>query len=117
MKLKRNFYTKTQKDLQKKNKGLKIASALLKKRVHTKLVPEYKKIIKNCNFLIISSYSNNYPDVSIKCGFKGFVKIVNDKKIEWNDYDGNRMYRTAGNISEKNKVSLLFIDFEKTNQK
>ena len=41
----------------------------------------------------------------------------NDNSIEWEDYDGNRMYRTLGNINHNNKISLLFIDLEKPEKK
>ena len=47
----------------------------------------------------------------------GFVNILSKNLVEWQDYDGNRMYRTLGNISENNKVTLLFIDLEKPEKK
>ena len=47
----------------------------------------------------------------------GFIKILNNTTLRWEDLDGNRMYRTLGNINKNNKVSLLFVDFEKPEKK
>ena len=112
---KKKFFSKSQKKIQIKKKGARVAEALLKHRVHYFLKDEYKKLILNSNFLIISSLSDKYPDTSVKCGLKGFVKILNNKNIEWEDYDGNRMFRTVGNILKNKFVSILFfwIDAEK----
>ena len=114
---KKKFFSTAQKKIQIKKKGKKVAQALLKYRVHNYLKKEYKKLIKNSNFFIISSISDKYPDTSIKCGLKGFVKIKNKKNIQWNDYDGNRMFRTVGNISKNKFVSLLFFDLNKPDRK
>lgn len=114
---KKKFFSKSQKEIQLKKKGSKVAQALLKHRVHFVLKDEYKKMIKNSNFLIISTLSNKYPDTSVKCGFKGFVKILDSKNIEWEDYDGNRMFRTIGNILKNKFVSLLFFDLNNPDNK
>ena len=114
---KKRFFSYSQKKIQIKKKGLKVAQALLKHRVHYHLKDDYKKLIRRSNFFIISSISDQYPDTSIKSGLKGFVKIKNKKNIEWNDFDGNRMFRTLGNISQNKFVSLLFFDLNNPDDK
>ncbi len=114
----KKFYTKSQKKVQKKFSGRKVAEALKKNRVYKKLEIKHKSLISKSNFLIISSYEKTeYPDCSIKCGLPGFIKILNNTTLRWEDLDGNRMYRTLGNINKNNKVSLLFVDFEKPEKK
>ena len=117
MKKKELFYSKKQIKFQKRFYGDKVANALKKNRVYKKLEEKHKKLIKNSNFFIIASTNKNHIDCSIKCGLPGFVNILGKNLVEWQDYDGNRMYRTLGNISENNKVTLLFIDLEKPEKK
>jgi len=118
MKKLEEFYTKSQNKIQKKLSGEKVAEALRKNRVYKKLKIKHKLLIKRSNFLVISSSEKGkYPDCSIKCGLPGFVKVINFTTLRWEDLDGNRMYRTLGNIAGNNKVSLLFVDFEKPEKK
>ena len=49
-------------------------------------------------FFFISSSWNGYIDCNIKSGDPGFVKIIDKGTIEYPEYDGNSMYRTAGNV-------------------
>ncbi len=117
MKKKEKFYFKNQINLQKKFDGQKVAETLKKYRVYSKLEPRHKVLIKKSRLFVISSIGKKYPDCSIKSGLPGFVKINGNNSIQWNDYDGNRMYRTLGNISYNNKVSLLFLDIEAPEKK
>ena len=71
-----------------------------------------KELIKNSKFLFIASSWNGYIDCNIKSGDAGFVKIVEKGFIEYPEYDGNSMYRTAGNISKNPNVALLFLNFD-----
>ena len=112
MRTKKNFYSSSQKIIQKKYKGFKVAEALLKNRVHNKLLPEYKSLIKKSRFFIISTIGEKYPEVSIKSGYKGFLKIINSNLLEFIDYDGNRMFRTIGNIKSNHFISLLIFDLD-----
>ena len=71
-----------------------------------------KELIKNSNFFFIASSWNGYIDCNIKSGDSGFVKIIDNGTIEYPEYDGNSMYRTAGNIFKNPNVGLLFINFD-----
>ena len=70
------------------------------------------ELIKNSKFFFIASSWNGYIDCNIKSGDPGFVKIVEKGIIEYPEYDGNSMYRTAGNISKNPNVALLFLNFD-----
>ena len=47
-------------------------------------------------------------DCSFKGGAPGFVRVIGDNVVAWPDYDGNRMYRSLGNIVRNARVGLLF---------
>jgi len=71
-----------------------------------------KNLIQSSKFFFIASSWKGYIDCNIKSGDPGFVKIVKDRVIEYPEYDGNSMYRTAGNILKNPNVALLFVNFD-----
>jgi len=48
-----------------------------------------------------------------KGGEPGFVRVIGENVIAWPDYDGNRMYRSLGNIARNPRVGLLFVRFDR----
>ena len=48
----------------------------------------------------------------MKGGLPGFVRVTAPNEIAWPDYDGNRMYRSLGNIIKNPSVGLLFVKFD-----
>ena len=106
-----SFFSKSQSLLQKKYCGEKVAKRLLQHRVKDKISPEDQELIESSHFFFIASGGQSTIDCSIKSGDSGFVKVFSPTQVCWADYDGNRMYRTLGNILEQPMVSLLFVDF------
>lgn len=106
------FYSKHQTELQKKYGGEKVATRLLKHRVNTSIGPAEKQMIESARFFFIASGNDHSIDCSIKAGDAGFVQVISETELGWPDYDGNRMYRTLGNISKNPVVSMLFVDFD-----
>ena len=107
-----NFFSDSQLALQKRYKGEKVAQRLLERRVQRELSPTDKDFIESVRFFFLASGTADTIDCSIKCGKPGFVRPLSSTEIVWPDYDGNRMYRTLGNIEEQPRVSLLFVDFD-----
>ena len=71
-----------------------------------------KKIIENSDtFFIASSYENKDADISHKGGKKGFLKMVYPTQLEFDDFPGNNMYNTLGNIHTNPNISILIVDF------
>ena len=112
-----SFFTKSQSSLQKKYRGEKVADRLLQHRVYKTISPEYQEFIESSHFFFIASGGHSTIDCSIKAGDPGFVKVFSPTQVCWADYDGNRMYRTLGNILEQPMVSLLFVDFVEPTKK
>ena len=77
---------------------------------------EISQKITNANTFFIASY---YPqeklrgvDVSHRGGKQGFVKVIDNKTMSFDDYPGNNVYMTLGNMQSNPVVGLLFIDFD-----
>ena len=51
-------------------------------------------------------------DASHRGGESGFVEVLDETRIRFPDYAGNRYYNTLGNILLDPRVGLLFVDFE-----
>ena len=108
----REFFHEGMRHFQDLYDGKRTAKAIEKNRKHYEFWDDEKEIIKNSNFFFIASSWNGYIDCNIKSGDPGFVKIIDNGTIEYPEYDGNSMYRTAGNIFKNPNVGLLFINFD-----
>ena len=64
-------------------------------------------------FFIASTHARAGADASHRGGNPGFVKIINERTIFWDDYAGNNMFQTLGNLARNPAVGLLFVDFQK----
>jgi uncharacterized protein len=63
-------------------------------------------------FFLTTIDHRGFPTCSYKGGNAGFVKVVDSKTLAFPSYDGNGMYLSMGNITQNNKIGMLFIDFE-----
>ena len=106
------FYHQGMRNFQDKFDGRRTADALEKHRKHYEFWDDEIELIQSSNFFFIASSWNNYVDCNIKYGDPGFVKVYDGGVIEYPEYDGNSMYRTAGNISRNPNVALLFVNFD-----
>ena len=108
-----DFYTDAQSKLQTDNDSAKLASAVVNAIVSEELQPEQIDFISSRDFFFLSTVSSKgEPTVSYKGGPVGVVHIISPTELVFPNYDGNGMFLSMGNISEMNKVGLLFIDLE-----
>jgi predicted pyridoxine 5'-phosphate oxidase superfamily flavin-nucleotide-binding protein len=108
-----DFYTDAQCKLQTDNDSRKLAKAVVNAIVSEELQAEQINFISTRDFFFLSSVSSKgEPTVSYKGGPVGVVHIISPTKLAFPNYDGNGMFFSMGNISEMNKVGLLFIDLE-----
>ena len=108
----RNFFHEGMREFQELFDGVRTADAIEKHRKHYEFWDDEIDLIRKSKFFFIASSWNGYIDCNIKSGDPGFVKIVKDGVIEYPEYDGNSMYRTAGNIVKNANVALLFVNFD-----
>ncbi|KAF9901525.1 hypothetical protein BX616_002229 [Lobosporangium transversale] len=84
------------------------------------LLPEEQAIIRQADCLFIASRfidetlsdQTSGMDCNHRGGNPGFVRILEDNRLVFPDYSGNRFFNTLGNIANDDRVGLLFLDFE-----
>ena len=108
----RDFFHEGMREFQDLFDGRRTAEAIETNRKHYEFWDDEKELIKNAQFFFIASSWKEYIDCNIKSGDPGFVKILEGGVIEYPEYDGNSMYRTAGNIIKNPNVALLFVNFD-----
>lgn len=70
------------------------------------------KISRADTFFIATDHTDAGADISHKGGNPGFVKVIDDKRLAFPDYNGNSMFNTLGNLAVNPHAGLLFIDFD-----
>jgi predicted pyridoxine 5'-phosphate oxidase superfamily flavin-nucleotide-binding protein len=54
---------------------------------------------------------NNFPYIQHRGGPKGFVKVLDEKRIGIIDFRGNMQYISVGNIATNNNVAMIMVDY------
>lgn len=63
------------------------------------------------SFYLASIGENNFPYIQHRGGPKGFVKVLDAKRIGFIDFKGNMQYISVGNINTNNNVALIMVDY------
>ncbi|HED32689.1 MAG TPA: flavin-nucleotide-binding protein [Gammaproteobacteria bacterium] len=75
----------------------------------------FRALISKADTFFIASYhphiQHRGADISHRGGKPGFVRIENDDTLIFNDYAGNNLYMTLGNLYSHPYAGLLFIDY------
>ncbi len=107
------FYTESQRKLQRENDSDTLATAMATAIVAEEIADEHAEFINSRDFFFLSSVNaKGQPTVSYKGGSVGFVHVENPTTLLFPNYDGNGMFLSMGNIAETAHVGLLFIDME-----
>ncbi|MEC7767175.1 MAG: pyridoxamine 5'-phosphate oxidase family protein [Pseudomonadota bacterium] len=108
-----DFFTLAQRQLQGEFKTTDLADRIVEAVVTEELSDPQAEFIHSRNMFYLSTIDESgYPSCSYKGGDLGFVRVINPVTIVFPNYDGNGMFMSMGNIQDKAKVGLLFIDFE-----
>jgi predicted pyridoxine 5'-phosphate oxidase superfamily flavin-nucleotide-binding protein len=90
-----------------------LADRMVERIVHDVFSQEERAFIESRPmFFLATADADGRPDCSYKGGVPGFVRVVDDHTLAFPSYDGNGMFKSAGNILANPNVGLLFIDFE-----
>jgi hypothetical protein len=100
--------------LQERIFGIRTTQAADKKgHVGTALTALQQQQISHADtFFIATDNPERGADVSHKGGNPGFVRVLDEKRIAFPDYNGNSMFNTLGNLTVNPRAGLLFIDFD-----
>ncbi|GAA4238123.1 pyridoxamine 5'-phosphate oxidase family protein [Postechiella marina] len=105
-------FTDPVKKLQEKYGSRKSYQRMEKFNVVDGLTANEKKFIENQDsFYLATTNTNNYPYIQHRGGPKGFLKVLDSKRLGFIDFSGNKQYISVGNIKTNNKVSLFIMDY------
>jgi len=62
-------------------------------------------------FYLASIGVKEFPYVQHRGGPKGFLKVLDSKRIGFIDFVGNKQYVSVGNMATNNNVSLIMVDY------
>lgn len=68
-------------------------------------------IVQRDSFYMASIGENNFPYIQHRGGPKGFLKVLDAKRIGFIDFRGNMQYISTGNIATNNNVALIMVDY------
>ena len=63
------------------------------------------------SFYLASASAEGRPYIQHRGGPKGFLKVLDDKRLAFADFGGNRQYISAGNLSENDRASIFLMDY------
>ena len=108
-----DFFTLAQRQLQGEFETTDLADRIVEAVVTEELSDPQAEFVHSRNMFYLSTIDESgYPSCSYKGGDLGFVRVINPVTIVFPNYDGNGMFMSMGNIQDKAKVGLLFMDFE-----
>lgn len=68
-------------------------------------------IAERDSFYMASIGENNFPYIQHRGGPKGFLKVLDEKRIGFMDFRGNMQYITVGNMATNNNIALILVDY------
>ncbi|MGJ5817151.1 pyridoxamine 5'-phosphate oxidase family protein [Paludibaculum fermentans] len=72
---------------------------------------EREFIAERDSFYMATVGSSGWPYVQHRGGPKGFLKVVDEGRLAFGDYRGNRQYVSAGNLGTDPRVALIMVDY------
>lgn len=91
--------------------GRAVADRIVEMVESSEISDDFKEFIQSCPFFFLATSANGVTDCSFKGGAPGFVRVTGPSQLIFPDYDGNRMYKSLGNIVENPNAGLLFMKF------
>ena len=107
-----DFFHDGMRELQDRYEGRAVPDRLAANRMRKAFNETDREFIETSPFFFLATSTPESVDCSFKGGEPGFVRVVGDNQLAWPDYDGNRMYRSLGNVNRNPRVGLLFIRFD-----
>ncbi len=63
------------------------------------------------SFYMATISENGYPYIQHRGGPKGFIKVLNSKRLGIIDFKGNAQYISVGNIATHNNVAIIMVNY------
>ena len=76
------------------------------------VTPELKAFLaERDSFYLATASAEGRPYIQHRGGPAGFLKVLDDKRLAFADFGGNKQYLTAGNLSENDRASIFLMDY------
>jgi uncharacterized protein len=76
------------------------------------VTPELAAFIAERNsFYFATASSDGQPYAQHRGGSRGFLQVVDERTLAFDDLEGNRQYLTLGNLSENSKAFIFLMDY------
>lgn len=72
---------------------------------------EVEFISQRDSFYMASFSESSFPYIQRRGGPKGFLKVLDSKRIGFIDFSGNKQYITVGNMATNNNVAIILVDY------
>ena len=63
------------------------------------------------SFYLGTANSDGQPYIQHRGGPKGFLKVLDNKRLAFADFTGNKQYISIGNLTENNKATIFLMDY------
>jgi predicted pyridoxine 5'-phosphate oxidase superfamily flavin-nucleotide-binding protein len=105
-------FTAAVKEMQEKL-GSRAAYARIEKSTYVSglTASEVDFISRRDSFYMATISENGYPYIQHRGGPKGFLKVLDGKRLGVIDFKGNAQYISVGNIATHNNVALIMVDY------
>jgi len=76
------------------------------------VTPELSEFLnEQDSFYFGTASRDGRPYIQHRGGPKGFLKVLDDRTLEFADFKGNRQYISVGNLAENNQAFLFLMDY------
>jgi uncharacterized protein len=72
---------------------------------------EVSFVAERDSFYMATNGFDGWPYIQHRGGPRGFVKVVTDRRLAFADFRGNRQFISVGNLSDDDRVALIFMDY------
>lgn len=99
-------------ELQDRYGGRAVADRIVELAASDTINDDFKTFIESVPFFFLATAAGENTDCSFRGGAPGFVRVTAPDRLIFPDYDGNRMYKSLGNILVNPNIGLLFVRFD-----
>ena len=95
------------------NSGSRSSYARMEQQRYTEGMTENEAsfIAERDSFYMATVGENGFPYIQFRGGPKGFLKVLDNKRLGFIDFRGNMQYISVGNLATNNKVALILLDY------
>jgi len=78
----------------------------------TEVTPELARFIaQRDSFFLGTANADGQPYIQHRGGPRGFLKVLDEKRLGFAEYAGNRQYISMGNLEENDRAFLFLVDY------